>query len=58
MGLLSVQLVVDPPRIDRAEAEYFREIERFKREILSEGELARARNLFEKTLLRQPDSRW
>jgi zinc protease len=47
-GLLSVQLVVDPPRIDRAEAEYFREIERFKREILGEGELARARNLFEK----------
>jgi len=48
VGLLSVQLRVDPDRIDRAEAEYFREIERFKREIVSEGELQRVRSLLEK----------
>jgi zinc protease len=47
-GLLVAQLRVDPGRIDRAEAEYIREIERFRREILSEGELQRARAFFEK----------
>lgn len=45
---LVVQLVVDPGRIDRAEAEYFREIERFRRERISEGELRRAIVMLEK----------
>ena len=48
VGVLSVQLRVDPGSIDRAEAEHFREIERFRRELLSEGELQRARSLLEK----------
>lgn len=47
-SMLVVQLRVDPERIDRAEAEYFREIERFKRERISEGELQRARFMLEK----------
>ncbi len=47
-GLLSVQMRTVPDRIDRAEAEYFREIERFRRELLSEGELQRAKYLLEK----------
>ncbi len=47
-GLLSVQMRIVPDRIDRAEAEYFREIERFRRELLSEGELQRAKYLLEK----------
>ncbi len=49
-ALLIVQLTTDPARIDRAEAEYFREIERFKREVIGEGELQRARYLLEKRL--------
>jgi zinc protease len=47
-ALLVTQMRIDPTRIDRAEAEFFREIERFKREIISEGELQRARYLVEK----------
>jgi zinc protease len=47
-GMLVVRLRVDPDRIDRAEAEYFREIERFRRELLGEGELERARTMLEK----------
>ena len=47
-ALLAVQLRVDPARIDRAEAEYLREIERFKREVIGDGELQRARYLLEK----------
>jgi zinc protease len=47
-GMLVVQLRVDPDRIDRAEAEYFREIERFRRELLGDGELERARVMLEK----------
>jgi zinc protease len=47
-GMLVAQLNIDPARIDRAEAEYFREIERFKREVIGEGELQRARFLLEK----------
>lgn len=45
---LIAQLVVDPTRIDRAEAEYLREIERFRREVISEGELRRAIVMLEK----------
>jgi len=47
-GLLIAKLQVEPDRIDRAEAEYFREIERFRRELISEGELLRAKALLEK----------
>lgn len=48
VGLLISRMWVEPNRIDRAEAEYFREIERFRREIISEGELQRAKSLLEK----------
>ena len=48
IGMLVAQIGVEPERIDRAEAEYFREIERFRREIISEGELQRAKMLLEK----------
>ncbi|MCI0335975.1 MAG: insulinase family protein, partial [Acidobacteria bacterium] len=47
-GMLVVHLRVDPDRIDRAEAEYFREIERFRRELIGNGELQRARTMLEK----------
>lgn len=47
-GIFSAQLTVAPDRIDRAEAEYFREIEKFRRELLSEGELQRAKSMLEK----------
>lgn len=47
-GILVAQLRVDPDRIDRAEAEYFREIERFRRELISDGELQRVRVMLEK----------
>ena len=47
-GMFVVRMRVDPDRIDRAEAEYFREIERFRRELVGEGELARARAMLEK----------
>src|SRR5262249_34939875 len=47
-GMLVVQMRVDPDRIDRAEAEYFREIERFRRELIGEAELERARVMLEK----------
>ncbi len=47
-GMLVAQMRVDPDRIDRAEAEYFREIERFRRELVGEAELARARVMLEK----------
>ena len=45
---LIARLVIDPARIDRAEAEYFREIERLRREVISEGELRRAIVMLEK----------
>lgn len=47
-GMLSVQLRIDPANIDKAEGEYFREIEKFRRELLSEGELQRAKSMLEK----------
>ncbi|MEP7270190.1 MAG: insulinase family protein [Acidobacteriota bacterium] len=50
-AMLVMQLTVDPARIDRAEAEYFREIERFRREVIGEGERLRARYLLEKRFL-------
>lgn len=48
VGMLVAQMTVAPDRIDRAEAEYVREVERFRREIISEGELQRAKSLLEK----------
>lgn len=48
VGMLSVQLRVTPGGLDHAEGEYFRQIERFRRELLSEGELQRAKSLLEK----------
>ena len=48
VGLFSVQLRVTPGGLDHAEGEYFRQIERFRRELLSEGELQRAKSLLEK----------
>ncbi|MDX2033447.1 MAG: pitrilysin family protein [Blastocatellia bacterium] len=50
-GMIFTRMRVDSLRIDRAEAEYFREIERFRREIVSDGELQRARAFYEKRYL-------
>jgi zinc protease len=47
-GMFVTRMRVDPSRIDRAEAEFFREIERFRRELIGESELARARVMLEK----------
>ena len=47
-GIFAVQMRVAPDRIDRAEGEYFRELEKFRRELLSDGELQRAKSLLEK----------
>lgn len=48
VGVLAVQMRLDPGRIDSAEGEYFREIEKFRRELLSESELQRAKSMLEK----------
>ena len=48
VGVFSVQLRVTPGGLDHGEGEYFRQIERFRRELLSEGELQRAKVLLEK----------
>jgi zinc protease len=48
VGMFAVQLRVEPGRIDRVEADYFRELEKFKRELLGEGELQRAKSMLEK----------
>ncbi|HEX4948144.1 MAG TPA: pitrilysin family protein [Blastocatellia bacterium] len=48
VGVFSVQLRVTPGGLDHGEGEYFRQIERFRRELLSEGELQRAKSLLEK----------
>jgi zinc protease len=50
-GMFVARMRVDPARIDRAEAEFFREIERFRRELVGEAELARARVMLEKDYL-------
>jgi zinc protease len=50
-GMLVARMRVDPARIDRAEAEFFREIERFRRELIGEAEMARARVMLEKEYL-------
>jgi zinc protease len=48
VGMFAVQMRVESGRIDRVEADYFRELEKFKRELLSDGELQRAKVLLEK----------
>ena len=50
-GMFVARMRIDPNRIDRAEAEFFREIERFRRELVGEAELARARVKLEKDYL-------
>jgi zinc protease len=50
-GMFVARMRIDPSRIDRAEAEFFREIERFRRELVGEAELARARVMLEKDYL-------
>ncbi len=50
-GMFVARMRIDPSRIDRAEAEFFREIERFRRELIGEAELARARVMLEKEYL-------
>lgn len=45
---LGVSLAVDPKRLDAAEAVLFREVERLRRERVSDGELQRARNVYER----------
>ncbi len=47
-GLLAVQMWLDPAMIDRAEAAFFREVNRLRREIPTEAEIVRARMLAEK----------
>ncbi|MCI0662882.1 MAG: insulinase family protein [Acidobacteria bacterium] len=47
-GMLIVTMYIDPDRIDRAEVELFNEIERFRRQLISDGELQRARVMLEK----------
>jgi len=50
-GMFISRMRVEPGRIDRAEAEYFREMERFRLQFTSEAELARARVMLEKEYL-------
>ncbi|MBO0860235.1 MAG: insulinase family protein [Chloracidobacterium sp.] len=50
-GMFVARMRVDPSRIDRAEAEFFHEIERFRRELIGEAELERARVMLEKEYL-------
>jgi zinc protease len=47
-GRIGFELVVDPKRLDAAEAAFFREVERFRRERVSAAELQRARNVYER----------
>ncbi len=47
-GFLSVQVRVLPTALDKAEPTLFREVDRLRRELVSEGELVRARMLLEK----------
>ena len=47
-GMLIITMYIDPDRIDRAEVELFNEIERFRRQLISDGELQRAKVMLEK----------
>jgi zinc protease len=53
VGSLVVQLRLDPEFLDRAELAYFEETERLRRELLSPGELQRAKSLVEKHYLQR-----
>jgi zinc protease len=50
-GLMAVVVGADPAAVEAVEAAYFREVDRFRRERMSDGELQRARNLFERRFL-------
>jgi len=50
-GLLTVQMWVSPSAIDRSESDLFRELERLRRELVNEAELARARSMVEKAVV-------
>lgn len=47
-GLLAVQMALAPSLIDRAESAFFKDVNRLRREIPSEGEMTRAKMLLEK----------
>ncbi|HKY04125.1 MAG TPA: insulinase family protein, partial [Blastocatellia bacterium] len=47
-GLLATQMWTDPAQIDKAESEFFREVDRLRREVPAEGDMARARGVLEK----------
>ncbi len=48
---LAVRFEVDPKNLDAAEGAFFRETDRLRRERITDGELQRARNVFERSLL-------
>jgi len=50
-GFFTVQMQLDPKRIDSAEAAFFEEIERFRRLTVSDGELQRAKAFLEKQII-------
>ena len=52
-GLLTVQLGLDSGKIDDAEAAYFGEIEKIRRDAIPEGELQRAQMVLEKKFVDQ-----
>ncbi|HYP26598.1 MAG TPA: insulinase family protein [Blastocatellia bacterium] len=47
-GLLTVRMWMPPNAIDKAESDLFRELDRLRRELVTEAELARAHSLVEK----------
>ncbi len=55
-GAIVVQVGCDPKRIDAVEAALFREIDRFRRERMSDAELQRARNIFELRFVRSVET--
>lgn len=55
-GLLTIQMSLPASVIDKAEALFFTEMERFRREIPAEGDLSRAKLLLEKRLLDRTDT--
>jgi len=50
-GLLTVQMWVPPTAIDKAESDLFREMDRLRRELASEADIARARSVVEKNVV-------
>jgi zinc protease len=52
-GLLTTQMWVDPQGIDKAESLAFRELDRVRRELATEAEIARAHSILERRMLRE-----